>query len=152
MEKLGDITPKRTTSDMRRPREFNFWTQILRSQRTQFPFKFEGIWSHVQTISLVITNSMNFRLIHVQMEIITTIIFILIWKKTKIPHSERTKYSTKRPVLPNAEEIMHWENYASNFFHIEWDMIIMTVFLSILNQMEFHLVNVKEIGSIVFST
>ena len=58
-------------------------------------------------------------------------------------------------------------------FHIEWDMIVVTVFLSImvtvfhwiLNQMEFHLVqnrkekchhdhipfNVKGIGSIVFS-
>ena len=34
----------------------------------------------------------------------------------------------------------HWENYISIFFQIEWDMIVVTVFLSILNQMEFHLV------------
>ena len=34
----------------------------------------------------------------------------------------------------------HWENYISISSHIEWDMIVVTVFLSILNQMEFHLV------------
>ena len=40
---------------------------------------------------------------------------------------------------------MHWENYISISFHIEWDMIVVTVFLSILNQMEFYLVqNRKE--------
>ena len=39
----------------------------------------------------------------------------------------------------------HWENYISSSFPIEWDMIVVTVFLSILNQMEFHLVqNRKE--------
>ena len=37
----------------------------------------------------------------------------------------------------------HWENYIS--FYIKWDMIVMTVFLSILNQIEFHSVqNRKE--------
>ena len=50
-------------------------------------------------------------------------------------------------------------------FHVEWDMIVVTVFLSILSQMEFHLVqnrkenyhpdyiplNVKGNGNIVFS-
>ena len=37
------------------------------------------------------------------------------------------------------------EKTVSIFFHTEWDMIVMTVFLSILNQMEFHLVrNLKE--------
>ena len=59
---------------------------------------------------------------------------------------------------------MHWENYVSISFHIEWDMIVVTVFLSILNQMEIHLVqnrkeicyhdhipfNVKGNGNIVF--
>ena len=59
----------------------------------------------------------------------------------------------------------HWENYIPIFFHIEWDMIMVTVFFSILNQMEIHLVqnrmanchhdhipfNVKGMGSIVFS-
>ena len=47
-------------------------------------------------------------------------------------------------IHPNAESL-HWEDYTSNSFHIEWDMIMVTVFLSILNQMEFHLVqNWKE--------
>ena len=31
---------------------------------------------------------------------------------------------------------MHWENYISISFHIEWDMIVVRVFLPILNQME----------------
>ena len=31
----------------------------------------------------------------------------------------------------------HRENYVSISFHVEWDMIVVTVFLSILNQMEF---------------
>ena len=60
---------------------------------------------------------------------------------------------------------LNWENYISISFHIEWDMIIVTVFFSIVNQMEFHLVqnrkencqhdhisfNVKGNGDIVFS-
>ena len=58
-----------------------------------------------------------------------------------------------------------WENYIFFSFQIEWDMIVVTVFLSILSQMEFHLVqkrkenchhdhipfNMKGIGSIVLS-
>jgi len=41
---------------------------------------------------------------------------------------------------------MHWENYISISFHIDRDIIVVTVFLSILNQMEIHLVqNRKEI-------
>ena len=60
---------------------------------------------------------------------------------------------------------VHWENCVSISFHIEWDMIVVTVFLPILNQMLFHLVqnlkenchhdhilfNVKGKGNIVFS-
>ena len=60
---------------------------------------------------------------------------------------------------------LHWENYISISFQIEWDMVVVTVFRSILNQMKFHLVqnrqeychhdhipfNVKGIGNIVFS-
>ena len=39
----------------------------------------------------------------------------------------------------------HLKNYGFISFHIEWDMIEETVFLSILKQMEFHLVqNRKE--------
>ena len=59
----------------------------------------------------------------------------------------------------------HWKNYISISFQIDWDMIVVTVFLSILNQMEIHLVqnrkenchhdhipfNVKGNGNIVFS-
>ena len=59
----------------------------------------------------------------------------------------------------------HLKNYISNSFQIEWDMILLTVFLSILNQMEFHLIqnqkensyhdhfpfNLKGNGNIVFS-
>ena len=40
---------------------------------------------------------------------------------------------------------MHCENYVFISFQIEWDMIVMTVFLSVMNQMGFHLVqNRKE--------
>ena len=45
----------------------------------------------------------------------------------------------------NVLHSMHWENYVSISFNIEWDIIVVTVFLLILNQMEFHLVqNRKE--------
>ena len=61
--------------------------------------------------------------------------------------------------------IIHWKNYTSISVHIEWDMIVVTVILSILNRMEFHSVqnrkdnchhdhipfNVNGNGSIVFS-
>ena len=57
------------------------------------------------------------------------------------------------------------ENYTNNSFHIQWDVIVVTIFLPILNQMEFHLVqnrkenchhdhiplNVKGIVCVVFS-
>ena len=36
------------------------------------------------------------------------------------------------------------KNYISISFQIEWDMIVVTVFLSILNQIEFHLVQKIE--------
>ena len=40
---------------------------------------------------------------------------------------------------------LHWENSYFISFQIEWDMILVTVLLSILNQMEFHLLqNRKE--------
>ena len=42
---------------------------------------------------------------------------------------------------PVRMETLHWENYIFAFsFHIEWDMIVLTVFLSILNQMEIYVV------------
>ena len=39
---------------------------------------------------------------------------------------------------------LNLENYVSISFHTEWDMIVVTVFLSILNQMEIHLVQKIE--------
>ena len=68
-------------------------------------------------------------------------------------------------INPEASDWLHWENYISISFHIEKDMIVVTVFYSILNQMEFYLVqngmetchhdhilfNVKGNGNIVFS-
>ena len=60
---------------------------------------------------------------------------------------------------------LHWENYVSISFQIEWDMIGVTGFILILNRMEFHLVqnqkktchhdrvpfDLKGNGNIVFS-
>ena len=41
---------------------------------------------------------------------------------------------------------VHWENCISISFHIEWDMIVgtVTVFFSIWNQMDFHLVQIRK--------
>jgi len=39
---------------------------------------------------------------------------------------------------------VHWENYISISFHIEWDTIVVAVFLSILNHMEFNLVQNRK--------
>ena len=59
-----------------------------------------------------------------------------------MPIKDRLKESAP---LINSKLRPHWENYISISFHIEWDMIVMTVFLSILNQMKYHLVkNQKE--------
>ena len=38
----------------------------------------------------------------------------------------------------------HWENYIYISFHIQWDMIVETVFFSILNQMEINLVQIER--------
>ena len=57
--------------------------------------------------------------------------------------SKRIKVATTRKDLTLAN--VHWENYISISFHLEWDMIVVTIFFSILNQMQFHLVqNRKE--------
>ena len=48
-------------------------------------------------------------------------------------------------ILKSRGHTVHWENYYSISFQIEWDMIVATVFLSIFNQMEINLVkNRKE--------
>ena len=42
-------------------------------------------------------------------------------------------------------QLHHWENYISISFLFEWDLIAVTVFITFLNQIEFHLVqNRKE--------
>ena len=83
------------------------------------------------------------------MKIVTTIIFRSIWRNGKFV------------IL----SVVHWENYISISFYIEWDMIVVTIFILIFNQMEFHLVenrkknchldripfNVNGNGNIVFS-
>ena len=57
----------------------------------------------------------------------------------------RTSPANFRYVGKKKIGFIHWENSYSNSFQIEWDMIVVTVFLSILNQMEFPLVqNRKE--------
>ena len=52
------------------------------------------------------------------------------------------------PQLPHytntCAETVRWENYISISFQIEWYMIVVIVFLTILNQMEFHLVQKIE--------
>ena len=44
------------------------------------------------------------------------------------------------------DAILHWENYISISLHIEWDMIVVTVFeFHLVDQIQFHLVqNLKE--------
>ena len=73
------------------------------------------------------------------------------------------KKESRSVALTAYQPQLHWENYVSISFHIEWDMIVVTVFL--LNQLEFPLVqyqkencyydhipfNVKGNGNIVFS-
>ena len=39
---------------------------------------------------------------------------------------------------------VHWENYISISCHIDWDMNVVTVFFSILYQMDFHLVQIER--------
>ena len=48
-------------------------------------------------------------------------------------------------VAARLSSFIHWENCVSISFLFEWDMIVVTVFILILNQMEFHFVqNRKE--------
>ena len=58
----------------------------------------------------------------------------------------RLSGSWVRFVLEHLElrSYLGWENYISISFHIEWDMIVVTVFISILNQMEIHFVQKIE--------
>ena len=62
-----------------------------------------------------------------------------------IPGQELTRICFRMMCRNRILYNVHWENYISISFHIECDMIVMTVFLSILNQMELYLVqNWKE--------
>ena len=66
------------------------------------------------------------------------------------PHLSQHSWSSPSYLPPITHHLLspshlHWENYIFISFHVEWDMIVVTVFLSILNQMEFHSVqNRKE--------
>ena len=46
---------------------------------------------------------------------------------------------------------VHWENSHSISFQIEWETIVVTVFLLILNQMKFHLVSVSDLNQMEFN-
>ena len=72
-------------------------------------------------------------------------------KSWTILHDNRSQFTRMAAAIAwtrrvfSSQNHIYWENYASNSFQIEWDMIMVTVFLSILNQMEFYLVqNRKE--------
>ena len=91
----------------------------------------------------------------------------LFFEGKNFSHEQSTGISSRKSQKPPERfaPLSHWENQYSISFHSEWDMILVTVFLSILNQMEIHLVqnrkencphdhtpvNVKGIGSIVVS-
>ena len=47
------------------------------------------------------------------------------------------------PLVQYCREV-HWENYISISFQIEWDLIVLTVFYSNLNQMEIHFLGSKS--------
>ena len=65
-----------------------------------------------------------------------------------VPHQPENSKRNQTPLAPTRNGswffLSHRENYFPISFHIEWDMIVMTVFLSILNQIEFHLVQKIE--------
>ena len=65
-------------------------------------------------------------------------------KERQIPHQTPLQMNW-RTLATTGVKPVHWENYTFISFHIEWDVIVVTVLLLILNQMEFHLVqNRKE--------
>ena len=89
-----------------------------------------------------------------------------VGKNNEILYSDNIRWTrtwTKGFML--LSNLPHWEDYISLSFQIEWDMIVVTVFLSILNQIDFPLAknrkenchhdhipfNVKGKGNIVFS-
>ena len=63
-------------------------------------------------------------------------------KKLSMVHGQVTviRFAQKQPTAA----AYTWENYISICIHIEWDMIVVTVFISILNQMEIHLVQNRK--------
>ena len=71
--------------------------------------------------------------IQVQLKLLT-FFFSLHFAKTFQSVIQRTGAGLRQ------RQCLHWKYYISISFHIEWDMIVVTVFLSILNQREFHLV------------
>ena len=62
-----------------------------------------------------------------------------------LPSNERFHFFYSNEWVSTSRLRVHWESYISISFHIEWNMIMVIVFLSILNQIEFHFVqNRKE--------
>ena len=62
--------------------------------------------------------------------------FLVCW--TQIPNSRSRNSCWHHSARRRYGNALHWESYFSLSFQIEWDMILMTVFLSISNQMECH--------------
>ena len=66
-------------------------------------------------------------------------------KKKKLTSILAPPTRASQPISASNSVCTHGEKSVSISFHIEWDMIVVTVFISIENQMEFHLVqNRKE--------
>ena len=133
------------------------------------PLKLNGIWWCFLFFFCLVTerNSCWFL---IKIKLVSTIIFHLIWKENRNWFLEIYFNNVYRKMIITSYTSirwfrLRWENYTSIFFHIEWDIIAVTVFLSILKQMEFHLVqnrkeychhghipfNVKGNGNIIFS-
>ena len=55
-----------------------------------------------------------------------------------------TQYTLYKGYARRVYSRVHWENYISNSFQIERDMIVVTVFLLILNQIVIHLVQNRK--------
>ena len=64
-------------------------------------------------------------------------------KNVYASHRELKLESNQRKAL-YIEGTLHGENFISISFHIEWDMIVVTVILSLLNQMELHLIQNRK--------
>ena len=130
-----------------------------------FPFTVNGIWSwwHFSFRFWTKWNSIWFK---IERKTVTMIISHSIWEEMEYEFSQcaylirkhtTNIFNTFRRIYDDRLHTSRlfiktrscrepiWENLISISFQIEWDMIVVTVFLSILNQLDFHLVqNIKE--------